>query len=251
MTAQRYFLKLAYKGTRYFGWQIQPNQISIQQEIERALTQLNSNEKIEITGCGRTDTGVHASMYFAHFDTYKKMDPQHLSYKLNLMLPQDIAILEVFEVNADTHARFSATSRSYEYKIHTAKNPFIAETSWFYNVDLDLAKIKEACALLSTHSDFECFSKVHTDVSNFNCTIHYIDWLQTEHGYLFQISANRFLRNMVRAIVGTLLDVGTGKITIEELNEILASKNRSKAGISVPAHGLTLTKITYPASLFP
>lgn len=250
MSSHRYFIHLAYKGTRYFGWQIQHGQISVQEEIERALTQLNSNQKIEITGCGRTDTGVHATDYYAHFDSEKELDTAQTRYKLNLMLPADIAIKTIFEVNQNLHARFSAISRSYEYRIHTVKDPFIADTSWYFTVKPDLEKIQEACRIIAAHTDFECFSKVQTDVTNFNCTIHQIDWIQTENGYLLRISANRFLRNMVRAIAGTLLDVGTGKISPEDLHTILASKNRSNAGTSVPAQGLTLTRVDYPAGSF-
>lgn len=250
MAHHRYFIQLAYQGTHYFGWQIQSNHNSVQAEIERALTQLNSNQKIEITGCGRTDTGVHASDYFAHFDLEKEIDPQHWKYKLNLMLPNDIAIKNVCVVAPTLHARFDAISRSYEYRIHTSKDPFVFNSCWVNNLKLDLEKIQQACDLMKTHTDFECFSKVHTDVTNFNCQIHKIEWHQTENGYLFRISANRFLRNMVRAVVGTLIEVGTGKISVMEFEEILLSKNRSKAGTSVPANGLTLVKIDYPDGSF-
>jgi tRNA pseudouridine38-40 synthase len=250
MAHHRYFIQLAYQGTHYFGWQIQSNHNSVQAEIERALTQLNSNQKIEITGCGRTDTGVHASDYFAHFDMEKEIDPQHWKYKLNLMLPNDIAIKNVFVVAPTLHARFDAVSRTYEYRIHTSKDPFVFNSCWVNNLKLDLEKIQQACELMKLHTDFECFSKVHTDVTNFNCQIHKMEWQQTENGYLFRISANRFLRNMVRAVVGTLIEVGTGKISVLEFEEILHSKNRSKAGTSVPANGLTLVKIDYPDGSF-
>lgn len=250
MPHHRYFIQLAYQGTHYFGWQIQPNHNSVQAEIEGSLTQLNSNQKIEITGCGRTDTGVHASDYFAHFDLEKEIDPQHWKYKLNLMLPANIAIKNVFAVAPNLHARFDAVSRTYEYRIHTSKDPFVSNSCWVNNLKLDLEKIQQACDSIKLHTDFECFSKVHTDVTNFNCQIHKIGWCETENGYLFRISANRFLRNMVRAVVGTLIDVGTEKISLSDFNEILNSKNRSRAGASVPANGLTLVKIDYPAGSF-
>ncbi len=250
MAHHRYFIQLAYQGTHYFGWQIQSNHNSVQAEIERALTQLNSNQKIEITGCGRTDTGVHASDYFAHFELDKEIELHHWAYKLNLMLPGDIAIKNIFAVAPTLHARFDAISRTYEYRIHTSKDPFVFNSCWVNNLKLDLEKIQQACDLMKTHTDFECFSKVHTDVTNFNCQIHKIEWHQTENGYLFRISANRFLRNMVRAVVGTLIEVGTGKISAPEFEEILHSKNRSKAGTSVPANGLTLVKIDYPDGSF-
>ncbi|MBK6526542.1 MAG: tRNA pseudouridine(38-40) synthase TruA [Crocinitomicaceae bacterium] len=250
MAHHRYFIQLAYQGTHYFGWQIQSNHNSVQAEIERALTQLNSNQKIEITGCGRTDTGVHASDYCAHFDLEREIDPQHWKYKLNQMLPNDIAIKNVFVVAPTLHARFDAVSRTYEYRIHTSKDPFVFNSCWVNNLKLDLEKIQQACELMKLHTDFECFSKVHTDVTNFNCQIHKMEWQQTENGYLFRISANRFLRNMVRAVVGTLIEVGTGKISVLEFEEILHSKNRSKAGTSVPANGLTLVKIDYPDGSF-
>lgn len=246
MNLHRYFIRLAYKGTRYFGWQIQPNQISVQEEIERALGQLNSNNKIEITGCGRTDTGVHASDYFAHFDHAKEIDLDHWTYKLNLMLPEDIAIKKMVEVSPSLHARFDAVSRTYEYHIHTIKDPFKSDTSWFYKFSPDLEKINQACRILTSKTDFECFSKVNTEVNNFNCTIHQAEWLEVENGYLFRISANRFLRNMVRAITGTLIDVGNGKVSLAEFEEIIESKNRRRAGTSAPAKGLTLVRVEYP-----
>ena len=250
MDTIKFKLTIAYDGASYEGWQVQKGGTGVQEKVEEAIAKL-FGEHIRIHSSSRTDTGVHASDYYAHFDSDHPMDVHQLRYKLNVMLPSDIAIHAVFETTQEAHARFSATSRSYEYHIHTHKNPFKIDTSWYFNVQLDLSKIQAACKVIAAHTDFECFSKVHTDVSNFNCTIHHIDWIAVENGFVFQISANRFLRNMVRAITGTLLDVGTGKITIHDLEEILASKNRSKAGISVPAQGLTLTHIEYPAGLIP
>lgn len=242
----RYFVKLSYKGTKYFGWQIQPNQTSVQEVIQNVLSQLHKNNRIELVGCGRTDTGVHASEYYAHFDSEEVFDLSQLRYKMNVMLPDDISIHDIFEVKADLHARFSATSRTYEYRMHFFKDPFLSDTSLLFTKQLDLSKMNEACRLLKNYVDFECFSKVNTDVSNFNCTIFSAEFLNTENGIVFKISANRFLRNMVRAITGTMIDIGTGKITLKEFQSIIESKNRSNAGTSVPAHGLTLIGITYP-----
>jgi tRNA pseudouridine38-40 synthase len=245
----RYFIHLAYKGSRYAGWQVQQGQVSVQETIENALTQLNSNEKVVITGCGRTDTGVHASSYYAHFDSLKELDCAHLRYKLNIMLPEDIAVFAVLPVQPEAHARFHALSRTYEYRIHRSKNPFLAETSWLFGQQLNLEKIEAACQIIASHTDFEAFSKVNTEVNHFNCTIKEINWSGTPDGYLFQITADRFLRNMVRAIVGTLVEVGLGKITPQEVDSIIRSKNRSNAGKSAPAQGLMLTAVSYPFPL--
>ena len=243
---KRYFLKLAYKGTNFFGWQIQPNQPSIQETIEKVLTNLNSGEAIKITGCGRTDTGVHASEYYAHADIPFEMEPSKLKYKLNSMLPLDIVISDIIPVNQDAHARFDAVKRTYHYFIHNIKDPFIDDVSWFRNRELDLEKMNEACKLLLIHEDFECFSKVKTDVTNFKCNITNAAWVKSQKGYIFTITANRFLRNMVRAIVGTMIEIGEGKMEIEDFKKVWASKDRSQAGQSVPAHGLFLAKIEYP-----
>jgi tRNA pseudouridine38-40 synthase len=246
---QRYFLHLAYKGTHYCGWQIQNGQSSVQETIEKALTRLNSNSRVELTGCGRTDTGVHASSYYAHFDLDTSLSSEDLRHKLNAMLPEDIAIFKVTVVEATAHARFSASSRTYQYHIHLQKNPFLADTSWHFNQSLNLVSITEACGIISAHTDFEAFSKVNTEVNHFNCTIKEISWSETADGYVFRITADRFLRNMVRAIVGTLIEVGLGKTTPRDVDQIIRSKNRSNAGKSVPAHGLILTGVTYPFPL--
>ena len=245
----RYFVHLAYHGKNYHGWQKQPNASSVQEEIEKKISILLS-EPTEVVGCGRTDTGVHARSYYLHFDAHKTLDPIQFAYKLNALLPKDISIYEVFEVQEEAHARFDAISRSYEYHIHTLPNPFTHELSLLYAHTLDVAAMNEAAALLLTHTDFECFSKVHTDVKTFNCKITHAHWEYiTPQQLVFSITADRFLRNMVRAIVGTLLDVGKGKISVQTVTEILASKNRSKAGESVAAHGLFLTEIIYPNTL--
>lgn len=242
---QRHFLKLSYKGTNFFGWQIQPNQITIQEEIEKCLHQLYQSTTIQIIGCGRTDTGVHAKNYFAHFDAIRKFEANELRHKLNTMLHKDIAVQAVFFTDSNTHARFDAIKRTYKYQIHTEKDPFIYETSWLYKMELDVTLMNNACKLLLNHSDFECFSKVKTQVNNFNCTIYSAYWIKEKNQYRFEISANRFLRNMVRAIVGTLILVGQGKLGLEEFQKILDSNDRSQAGKSVPAEGLSLIKIEY------
>ena len=242
----RVFLKLSYKGTNFFGWQIQPEQISVQEAIESELTRLNRGKVVKVTGCGRTDTGVHASEFFAHLDLPFEIEPEQLCFKLNNMLSKDIAIHEVIPVHADAHARFDASSRTYHYFIHREKDPFIYETSWYRPSELDLDSMNRACLLMLNHTDFECFSKVHTDVTNFECKITHAAWIRSDKGYIFTITANRFLRNMVRAIVGTLLGIGEGKLSLEEFQAILDSKNRSEAGQSVPARGLFLAGVRYP-----
>lgn len=246
----RYFIKIAYNGTHYHGWQCQPNAISVQETLTKAISIiLNSN--ISITGAGRTDTGVHAKEMFAHFDSDVSFDSKNLVHKLNSFLPKDIVVFDVFEVAIDAHARFDATKRTYEYHINTFKNAFLQDKSWYYPHELDVDLMNEAAKILFKHTDFQCFSKVNTDANTFNCTIFEAHWtkFQTEKSndnqLVFTISANRFLRNMVRAIVGTMLSVGLHKITLEEFNTIIESKNRNKAGFSVPAHGLYLTKIEY------
>lgn len=243
---RRLFLKLSYKGTNFFGWQIQPQQHSVQEEIEAALTKLNSGSEVKVVGCGRTDTGVHSSKYYAHFDIDLNIDNDQLKYKLNGMLSKDVSILDVIEVDNDAHARFDATHRTYHYFIHLEKDPFIDEISWYRRGELKIESMNKACMLLLKNTDFECFSKVKTDVSNFNCDISNASWIKSEKGYIFTITANRFLRNMVRAIVGTMIEIGENKLTVDQLENIIKSKNRSEAGQSVPARGLFLADIRYP-----
>ncbi len=240
----RYFIQFAYNGTHYHGWQIQPNASSVQETLNKAFSVL-LNEPISIMGAGRTDTGVHAIEMFGHFDTEKTLDIPVLVHKLNSFLPKDIAIFDIILVHDDAHCRFDATKRTYEYHINTVKNPFLQELSWYVNQKLDVDFMNEAAQLLLKHTDFQCFSKVNTDVNTFDCTIFEAFWKQEEGKLIFTISANRFLRNMVRAIVGTLINIGLHKITLEDLEDIIASKNREKAGFSVPAHGLYLTNIYY------
>ncbi|AWK06910.1 tRNA pseudouridine(38-40) synthase TruA [Flavobacterium crocinum] len=240
----RYFIQFAYNGTHYHGWQIQPNASSVQETLNKAFSVL-LNEPISIMGAGRTDTGVHATEMFGHFDTEKTLDVPMLVHKLNSFLPKDIAIFNIIPLHDDAHCRFDATKRTYEYHINTVKNPFLQELSWYVTQKLDVSLMNEAAQLLLKHTDFQCFSKTNTDVNTYDCTIFEAFWKQEEGKLIFTISANRFLRNMVRAIVGTLINIGLHKITLEDFENIIASKSREKAGFSVPAHGLYLTKIDY------
>lgn len=240
----RYFIKLAYNGTNYHGWQCQPNAVSVQETLNKAFSVV-LNSEINLMGAGRTDTGVHAKEMYAHFDFETAFDYQNLVHKLNSYLPKDIVVYNITPVLNEAHARFDATKRTYEYHIHPFKDAFLQNQSWYFHQNLDLDLMNEASKLLFNHTDFQCFSKVNTDVNTFDCTIFEAHWTQRNKKIIFTISANRFLRNMVRAIVGTLVYVGLHKITIEDFNEIIKSKNRDKAGFSVPAHGLYLTKIDY------
>ncbi|MFC0779074.1 tRNA pseudouridine(38-40) synthase TruA [Flavobacterium sp. HJSW_4] len=240
----RYFIQFAYNGTHYHGWQIQPNASSVQETLNKTFSVL-LNETISIMGAGRTDTGVHASEMYGHFDTEKTLDIPVLIHKLNSYLPKDIAIFDIISVHDEAHCRFDATKRTYEYHINTVKNPFLQELSWYVTQKLDVSLMNEAAQLLLKHTDFQCFSKVNTDVNTFDCTIFEAYWKQEKGKLIFTISANRFLRNMVRAIVGTLINIGLKKITLTDFENIIASKSREKAGFSVPAHGLYLTKIDY------
>ncbi|MDI1317140.1 tRNA pseudouridine(38-40) synthase TruA [Flavobacterium sp.] len=241
----RYFIELAYKGTNYHGWQIQPDSASIQETLNKALSMLLKTD-IESMGAGRTDSGVHAKQMFAHFDFDEEIDSKQLIYKLNSFLPKDIVIFDVFKVADEAHARFDATKRTYEYQIHTRKDAFENDGSYQFNLPLNLDKMNEACKLLFKYTDFECFSKVHTDVNSFNCKIVAAHWKQEGSRIIFTIAADRFLRNMVRAIVGTMINIGTEKISLADFEKIIESQDRSQAGYSVPAHGLYLTKIEYP-----
>jgi tRNA pseudouridine38-40 synthase len=241
----RYLLQLAYKGTGYHGWQKQHNAISVQSVLEEKLS-LILGENIETLGCGRTDTGVHAKDFYAHFDTTKTFDINRIVYKLNQLLPNDIVAIELYEVAEHFNARFDATSRTYEYWITQRPNPFLVDQAWYQYGRLDIEQMNAAAVLLVGKKDFQCFSKVHTQVDNFICDVTFARWEVKEEKLVFTITANRFLRNMVRAIVGTLLEVGKGKLTLEDLQQILESKNRCEAGQSVPAHGLFLTRIDYP-----
>ena len=247
---KRYFIYLSYKGTAYHGWQIQPNGLSVQEVLCKALYTVFRTET-EITGAGRTDSGVHARLMVAHFDTDKEIESlTGLTVKLNSILPKDIAVSKIVEVKPDAHARFDAISRKYEYHIVTSKNVFKSEYAARFNEHLDFEAMNQAAAILKEYSDFTSFSKLHTDVKTNNCVIHQASWTQNEGEWIFTIEADRFLRNMVRAIVGTLLEVGRAKMTIELFREIIEAKNRCKAGTSVPAQGLYLVDVQYPEDLF-
>ena len=241
----RYFIELSYKGTVYHGWQIQPDANSVQEEINKAIS-IILQEEINIVGAGRTDAGVHASQMFAHFDSLKELNGNHV-YKFNSVLPNDIVIHSLSEVGEDAHARFDASSRSYEYHIWLGRNAFSLDTSWqwYQQQELDVITMNKAASVLLEYTDFECFSKVKTDVKTFNCTVTHAEWKQEGQKLTFYISANRFLRNMVRAIVGTLLEVGQGKKSVEDFRKVIESKKRSEAGLSVPAQGLFLTEVKY------
>jgi len=247
---QRYFIELAYKGTKFHGWQIQPNASSIQESLEKALSTI-TREPIQITGAGRTDTGVHASYYVAHFNSGKEnLDHPDFSHKLNSFLSKEIVIFSITKVQSEAHARFDAISRTYQYHLKLLKDPFNQETSWYYNGKPDVEKMNEASRILFEYIDFTSFSKLHTDVKTNNCTIHQAEWTQLGSNITFTVKADRFLRNMVRALVGTLLEVGTGKIDLAGFRKIIEQKDRGAAGLSVPAHGLFLTGIEYPDRVF-
>ncbi len=242
---ERFFFEISYNGTEYFGWQRQPRQISVQEEIETCLSKLYSNKKIEIVGCGRTDAGVHARQYFFHVDL--KLDAgteDQMRYKLNKMLSPNISVQRIIKL--EKHARFDATLRTYRYFIHSKKDPFRYTQSWYLNQPLDIEKMNYAANLLIGKKDFTSFAKLHTDVKTNICTVSKAQWNRFNEGELyFEISADRFLRNMVRAIVGTLVDVGLGKIETEAIVGILEHKDRGEASTSAPACGLFLWEIQY------
>ncbi|MCH7523907.1 MAG: tRNA pseudouridine(38-40) synthase TruA [Bacteroidetes bacterium] len=244
----RFFIELSYNGKAYHGWQNQSNAISVQEVLENALSTL-LKEKISIVGAGRTDTGVHAIQMFAHFDTPKAFSIEKLIYNLNSFLPNDIAVQDIFKVNDDAHARFDAISRAYKYRISSSKNVFSFNNTYSFKKDLDVKKMNEAAKILFEYSNFKCFSRSNTDVKTFNCNILEAKWVFENDELVFIIKSDRFLRNMVRAIVGTMINIGIGKINAEDLHDIIKSKNRSQAGASVPGHALYLTKIEYPKNI--
>lgn len=243
---KRYFVELSYFGKNYSGWQIQPNAHTIQEELQDNLTKLNRNNPIKVIGCGRTDAGVHGQHYFMHIDFPEIPNIDHFIFKLNHMLPKAIVILDVFEVQPKAHSRFDATERTYKYYLHHYKNPFLKDTSWYCYEKLDMNLMNKAAETLLVHKDFEAFSKVSTNVHNFLCEVRYAKWEQVGEQMIFTISANRFLRNMVRAIVGTLIEVGAKRMTLEEFEGVILSKDRDCAGKSAPANGLTLIEVKYP-----
>ncbi len=244
----RYALQFAYDGGSFHGYQIQPNAHSVQAELEEKLSLLLA-EPIAITGSGRTDTGVHAAHQIAHFDTISVIDA-NLIYRLNRMLSPALTAQAIISVADDFHARFDATSRIYEYRITRHKDPFLRDFAYWYEADLDLEAMNEAAKLLLSHTDFQCFSKVKTEVNTFECTIISAFWESKDDQLVFTIEGNRFLRGMVRAVVGTLMEIGMGKWTSADLKRILESKSRQEAGRAVPAHGLHLVKVTYPEASF-
>ena len=242
-TNLRYFVEFAYNGTASCGWQKQPDAITVQGTLETALSTV-LRTPIALTGAGRTDTGVHARQQFAHFD-HDGFDTQKAAYAVNAVLPKGIAVRGFYALHDQAHARFDAKQRTYEYHVHRYKDPFLNDFSFQYLFPLDVAMMNRAAALLFDYTDFECFSKVKTDVGTFICRIDRAEWTQNGERLVFTISADRFLRNMVRAIVGTLIDVGLGKKSIADFKAVLESKDRGAAGFSVPAHGLYLTEIVY------
>ncbi len=240
----RHFIELSYLGKNYHGWQIQPDANSIQEELNTAISTV-LQEEISVVGAGRTDTGVHALQMFAHFDSAIELD-KNIVFKLNSILPEDIVVHQVEKVADEKHARFDALTRSYEYRIWLGRNPFLLETTWqLFHQKLDVNAMNEAAEILLEHENFQAFSKVKTEVKTFNCKVTKAVWTQEDNQLIFHITANRFLRNMVRAIVGTLVDVGKNKIDKEDFRSIILSKNRANAGLSVPAKGLFLTEIKY------
>lgn len=244
----RYFLQLAYRGTNYHGWQRQPNGLSVQEVLETALTTV-LREPIAIVGSGRTDTGVHAGEQYAHFDTDASL-PAHLLRSLNSMIPPDVAIYDCFPVRTDTHARFTALSRYYQYHISRRKDPFREGLAYVFTLPLDVDRMNEAAGKLRLHTDFESFSKVKTDVRTFNCRIDWAYWEEKPTGDLvFHIRADRFLRGMVRAIVGTLLAVGQERLGVDDFERIILARDRKQAGHAAPAEGLSLIGVGYPEAV--
>ena len=248
----RYFLFLAYEGTRYQGWQVQPHTTDTVQAVLNAKLSMLLREPVEVTGCGRTDTGVHASAFYAHFDTTAEQLPESAErfvYHLNAVLPADIAVYAIQRMPDTAHARFDATYREYEYHITRIKNPFGSTQSWLLRDELDVEHMNACAALFLQQTDFGAFCKSGGNAKTTLCTVSCAYWRSNGHQLVFTIGANRFLRNMVRAAVGTLLDAGRGKLSVADVQRILQSGNRSEAGQSVPARGLFLTDVHYPAHL--
>lgn len=248
--SQRFFIELAYKGSAYHGWQRQPNALTVQEVLDDALRTV-FRQHTETTGCGRTDTGVHAKQFFAHFDLQAPagMSLEKAVISLNGILPPDISVKQIFAAAPEAHARFDAVQRSYEYYIHQRKDPFKQGFSWQLHDDLTIEAMNKAAEILMSYQDFSCFSKSNTQVFTNNCRVTEARWEKLSDGLVFRISADRFLRNMVRAVVGTLIPIGRGEYKPEEIRGIIESKDRSNAGASVPACGLYLTKVTYPPFL--
>jgi tRNA pseudouridine38-40 synthase len=244
----RYFLEVAYKGTRYSGFQIQDNASSIQQEVEKAL-EVFYRQRLALTGCSRTDGGVHALQNFFHFD-YQGIIEDRALYNLNAILPADIVIKGIHSVAPDAHCRYDALSREYRYYLYRKKDPFLADRAWFYPYTLDRDKLAAAAALLPEYQDFTSFSKRSTQVKTFLCTIYESAWKEEETGLVYQVKANRFLRGMVRGLVGTMLQVGRGKLSVEDFAGVIRQKDNRLADFSAPGHGLFLCQIYFPVSIF-
>ncbi|MEM1407239.1 MAG: tRNA pseudouridine(38-40) synthase TruA [Bacteroidota bacterium] len=245
----RYFFATAYDGTNYHGWQRQENAISVQQVLEEALSTILRTE-MAVVGSGRTDTGVHCKQQFFHADFNEFIDEAKLAFQLNSFLPKDISIDGIKRVEDHAHARFSAVARSYQYKINTKKDPFLRSYSYHFPKALNIPLMNEACTFLVGDHDFESFSKVKTEVNHFRCIVSLAQWKKEENNIFFDITANRFLRGMVRAVVGTLLQVGRGSLSLKDFQQIILSKDRRKAGAAVPAHGLCLRSVQYPSTTF-
>lgn len=244
----RFFIEIAYNGKNYHGWQIQPDDISVQEVLEKTISTV-LQEEIKVVGAGRTDAGVHAKQLFVHFDSLRNFETTDLVLKLNSLLPKDISVQNIFQTNGEAHARFDAIEREYEYIISLKKNPFSEDFSHLLHKVPNVILMNEAAKVLLNYTDFQCFSRSKTDVKTYYCTIKEAGWRAKGSQLIFSIKADRFLRNMVRAIVGTLLDVGFEKITLEQFHDIINSKDRSKAGTSAPAKGLFLTKVVYPENI--
>jgi tRNA pseudouridine38-40 synthase len=242
----RYFLHISYIGTRFHGWQKQENAQTIQQSIEEALSTILRSERIPITGCGRTDTGVHASEYFAHFDTDQDLEADDYVFKLNSILHDDIAVHRLFGVDDQAHTRFDALARQYTYRFHLKKDPFSQHFSAKLSHELDIDAMNEACHVLLQTKDFTSFAKINSDTKTNLCDVTRAEWSRQEDSIIFTIEANRFLRNMVRAVVGTMIEIGKGKMDLQQFKDVIAAKDRSRAGTSAPAVGLSLSRVEYP-----
>ena len=241
----RYFIEVAYKGTKFSGFQVQQNAITIQSEVERALA-ICFKQPFNLTGASRTDSGVHARQNFFHVDTYLEIDDPYKLYNLNAIISNDIVIKSIFRVSDISHCRFDAVSREYKYFIYAKKDPFLQDTAFYFPYQIDLALLQEAAKLVAANLDFTSFSKKNTQVNNFICTVQKSEWIIEENKLVYHVAANRFLRGMVKGLVGTMLFVGVGKLSIEDLHSIFAIKDCSKANFSVPPHGLFLEKVSYP-----
>lgn len=249
MQKARYFFEIMYQGTAYHGWQKQKNALSIQEVIEDRITKI-TGQPVEIVASGRTDHGVHALQQFFHADLSLELSLQELKYRLNAFLPRDIAIRNIFPVTENAHARYSAYLRGYQYYMHQEKNPFLDPFSYYFNQDLNLDNMNKAAQQMQGQHDFKSFSKVKTNVNHFICEINEAQWTKTDQQIVFKIKANRFLRGMVRTIVGSLIDIGIDKKPIAAIEEILKAKDRKKAGKSVPACGLFLSEVHYNQEIF-